>query len=176
MNNHELNSNKQSKKDEYYTKEYAIIPMLKYLKEYKTIWCPFDKKESNYVKILKENGHNVIYSHIDNGQDFLYYNPPDKYDCIVSNPPYSLREKILVRCFGLNKPFALLINISGLFDSKKRYELFKNNKFEIIIFNKRVDYIKTDKTNTSGVPFSSIYLCSNVLPNQFCFEEINREA
>ena len=38
--------------DEFFTLEYAIKPLLKYLDGYKTIWCPFDTAESNFVKML----------------------------------------------------------------------------------------------------------------------------
>lgn len=167
MANHQF---KQNKLDEYYTKEYAIKPLLKYIPNDKTVWCPFDKLESNFVKLLKEHGCNVIYSHIDIGQDFFEHEPQN-YDYIISNPPYSLREPILERLFLLQKPFALLINEAGLFDSKKRYELLKNNKFEIMVFNKRIDYIKGDK-ELKGVPFKSIYLCSGLLPDKFVFESL----
>lgn len=162
---------KQNKADEYYTKEYAITPLLKYIPTKTTVWCPFDKEESNFVKLLREHGCNVIYSHIDTGQDFFEYEPQN-YDYIVSNPPYSLRERILERLFLLQKPFALLINEAGLFDSKKRYELLKNNQFEIMVFDKRIDYIKGEEI-LKGVPFKSIFLCSNILPTQFTFEVLS---
>jgi len=162
---------KQNKADEYYTKEYAIKPLLKYIPTDKTVWCPFDKQESKFVKLLQERGNNVIFSHIETGQNFFEYEPKN-YDYIVSNPPYSLRELILERLFLLNKPFAMLINEAGLFDSKKRYELLKNNRFEIMVFDKRIDYIKGEEM-LKGVPFKSIFLCSNILPTQFIFEEIH---
>lgn len=161
---------KQNKQDEYYTKEYAIYPLLKYISKNSIVWCPFDKKHSNYVKILIDNGNKVIFSHIEDGKDFFDYEP-DNYDVIISNPPYSLREKILIRLYELGKPFALLINEAGLFDSKIRYNLFKNNPFEIIILNKRVGYFR-DNEDLKSVPFKSIYLCSKILPEKIVFEEI----
>ena len=44
--------------DECYTPDYAVRPLLKYLEKFKgkTIWCPFDTEESEYVKILQANG------------------------------------------------------------------------------------------------------------------------
>lgn len=67
-----LKSKSDKASDEYYTPREAVIPLLEYLDAYcnksnYTIWCPFDKEESEYVKIFKEEGYNVIYSHIDNG-------------------------------------------------------------------------------------------------------------
>lgn len=40
--------------DEFYTPIYAIDPIIKYLKEGSTIWCPFDTAESNFVKRLRD--------------------------------------------------------------------------------------------------------------------------
>lgn len=62
---------KFNKNDEYYTPSYAIYPIIKYLKKGSTIWCPFDKEESNFVQVLTKEGFNVIYGHIETGQDFL---------------------------------------------------------------------------------------------------------
>ena len=172
--NHEFKSDKKKKSDEYYTKEYAIIPLLDYLEQGKTIWCPFDTEKSNYVKIFKRFGFKVISGHIDEGRDFFEYEP-EEYDYIISNPPYSLRQDILTKLFSLNKPFAMLINISGLFDSKIRFNLFQNNPFEMMIFNKRIDYIKPLQKIKSSPPFASIYICSNILPSKIVFKEINRD-
>lgn len=57
--------------DEFYTPEYAIEPLLPYLKPRSTIWCPFDTVESNYVKVLVREGHTVVFSHLKYGQDFF---------------------------------------------------------------------------------------------------------
>lgn len=59
------------KQDEFYTPQYAIKPLIKYLKKYKTIWCPFDTEDSYFVKILREQGHEVLATHIWNGENFL---------------------------------------------------------------------------------------------------------
>jgi hypothetical protein len=53
--------------DEFYTPNYAIEPLVKYLKPNSNIWCPFDTEESNFVKYLTNNGHDVEYSHIFDG-------------------------------------------------------------------------------------------------------------
>ena len=60
-----LTAKTDKESDEVYTPSYAIIPLLKYVKKSDIIWCPFDTEDSEYVKIFKENGNKVIYSHID---------------------------------------------------------------------------------------------------------------
>lgn len=172
MANHEFQQDKVNKSDEFYTLEYAIKPLLKYIPSDKTIWCPFDKSESNFVKLFEAKGNKVIYGHIEDGKDFFDYEPQN-YDYIISNPPYSLRTPILERLFLLNKPFALLINESGLFDTKKRYEMLKNNPFEIMVFDKRINYIK-DGAIKKGATFKSIFFCSKILPTQFVFEALEK--
>ena len=57
--------------DEFYTPYYAIKPILKYIKPNSTVWCPFDTSDSFYVKAMEIEGHNVIFTHINNGEDFL---------------------------------------------------------------------------------------------------------
>lgn len=162
--------------DEFYTPNYAIKPLLKYLKANSIIWCPFDTEESNYVKLLQENGHTVIYSHIKTGTDFFNCETP-KCDYIISNPPYSLKTEVFEKLFSLKIPFAMLVGVVGLFESKKRFELFKTNSFEIMYFNKRISYFKnySDQKPSLNPPFSSVYITYNILPNKITFEEIEKK-
>ena len=109
-----INKSMNNKNDERYTPPILVEPILKYIKPNSTIWCPFDTENSEFVLILKEAGHNVIYSHIDLGQDFFDYEPIEKYDYIISNPPFSRKLDILNRLYKLNKPFAMLMNIERI--------------------------------------------------------------
>jgi len=161
--------------DEFYTPEYAIRPILKYIASKSIIWCPFDTEESLFVKLLREDGHNVIATHISNNEDFFKINPIP-YDYIISNPPYSLKTEVFERLFQLGKPFAMLVGVVGLFESQKRFDLFKKNQFEVLYMNRRVAYFKSYTENKPSLnpPFSSVYLCSKMLPSQLVFEEISK--
>lgn len=161
--------------DEFYTPAYAIEPILKYCPPQVTVWCPFDTEDSLFVKMIREHGNNVIATHISNGQDFFQYEP-EHYDYVISNPPYSLKGAVLERLFELNKPFAMLVGVVGLFESQQRFNMFKNNQFEIMYFNKRVAYFKdyNEQKPSLNPPFSSVYVCSKMLPKQTIFEEINK--
>lgn len=160
--------------DCYMTPRYAIKPILPYLDKFNTIWCPFDTAESRYVELLSVN-HKVIHSHIDEGADFFKVSPPD-CDCIVSNPPYSLKTDVLYKLFKLGKPFAMLVGVVGLFESQARFNMFKENKFELMYFNKRVSFLKSyqDEKPVLNPPFSSVYVCHNILPKQIVFEVIDK--
>lgn len=159
--------------DEFYTPEYAILPIAKYIKPNSTVWCPFDTEESNFVKILRKAGHHVTASHLSAGYDFFDY-APDDFDIIVSNPPYSIKGKVFERLFSLKKPFAMLVGVVGLFESKARFNMFKENEFEIMYLSKRISYFKDyeEQKPSLNPPFSSVYLCSGMLPEKIVFEDV----
>lgn len=70
----------------------------------------------------------------------------------------------------------MLVGVVGLFESQKRFNMFKNNDFEIMYMNKRIAYFKdyNEQKPSFNPPFSSVYVCRNMLPKQIVFEEINK--
>jgi len=172
MKEHKIDfAKKPSKSDEWFTPKKAIYPVLKYLKPNSIVWCPFDTKESNYVKILNEKGFVVINTHILNGYDFFDM-PIPTCDYIISNPPYSLRNKVLGRLFGSGIPFMMLMNTNGLFDSSIRWDLLKSHNFTLIYLKGRVNYMQEyGKELKSSPPFQSAYICSKVSDKQIILHE-----
>lgn len=161
--------------DEIYTPAFAVNPIIKHIpKNVKTIWCPFDLEESEYVQILRNNGYKVIATHIDNGQNFFSYEPEEEYDCIISNPPFSIKDMILKRLDELNKPYAILLPLPSL-QGQTRFDYLKN--CQAIIFDKRINFYKDMKTKKlmTGVAFASIYVCKNFLEKDLIFEKLDIE-
>jgi len=67
-----LTAKKTKLSDECYTPKYAVLPVvLEFLSKSKVVWCPFDSPRSEFVKVLKKNGNKVIFSHLEQGKDFL---------------------------------------------------------------------------------------------------------
>ncbi len=128
--------------DEYYTPKYIVEILLPFMKKkgFKTIWCPCDKEWSEYVKVFKLNGFKVIYSHIDNGQDFLKYEPIEQYDAIITNPPFSIKNKIFERCIELDKPFCILMSATSVQSASFIQSISKSKDFNVMIFDKRISY------------------------------------
>lgn len=161
--------------DEFYTPKYAILPLIKYLKRkgFKKIWCPFDTKQSNFVILLKSVGFDVTYSHIENGEDF--FDVEHDCDVIVSNPPYSIKTEVFERLFELDKPFAMLVGIVGLYESEKRFNLFRNNEIEELKFNRRIKYFQdyNEVKPSKNPPFSSWFICRGVLGKPRAYESIS---
>ena len=145
--------------DEYYTPKYVVEILLPYIDKtkIKTIWCPCDKEYSEYVKVFENNGFKVIYSHIDNGQDFLKYEPEEPYDAIITNPPFSIKNKIFDRCIKLGKPFALLLSATCIQSASLVQIMSKCNDLNFIMFDKRISY------SGDRPPFPSWYFTNGLL-------------
>lgn len=159
--------------DECYTPDYAVRPILKYLPKDKIIWCPFDKEESNFVKILKEEWYKVVFSHIDYWQDFFEYEP-EEWDMIVSNPPFTNKRAYFERAIKLQKPFALIMTNTWLNDSAPK-RLFKENNIdmELLMFDRRIRFINPNGESMWSPTFSSSYYCHWVLPKQIIIEYLD---
>jgi hypothetical protein len=164
--------------DEVYTPEEAVKPLIKHLLHYQStrckeklvIWCPFDTEDSNYVTVLRNAGFEVIASHIDNGQNFFYYEP-EAYDIIVSNPPFSIKDDVIKRLYELDKPYAMLLPIPTL-QGQKRFPYMLD--CQALLFDKRINYFRDMKTREiqKGVSFGSFYLCRKFLKKDLIFEEL----
>lgn len=130
--------------DELYTTKEAVECILPFIPPgVKTIWECTAIENSEIVNVLKENGFEVISSHLNEGLDFFKYQP-QHYDLIITNPPFSLKDQFLKRTFELNKPFMMLLPITTL-EGKKRSEMFQKNKVQILIPSKRFNFIKEKK-------------------------------
>jgi len=163
--------------DEFYTPYYAVEPILKYIPTALSVWCPFDTESSHFVQGFRGRGNRVTASHLLTGQDFFSDHKIPLCDVIVSNPPYSCKGEVFKRLFELKKPFAMLVGVVGLFESQRRFEMFRDNTFEIMYLNRRVSYFKdmTDQKPSLNPPFSSVYVCHKLLPRQIVFEHINKK-
>lgn len=168
-----LKSGRTHESDEVYTPPEAVMPILRHMPSYiRTIWCPFDEEDSAYVEIFREAGFNVIATHINNGKNFFDYEPEEQYDCIISNPPFSIKDSILKRLYELKKPYAILMPLPTL-QGQKRFEYIKD--CQALILDKRINFYKNKETKEiqKGVSFASIYLCKDFLEKDLIFEKLN---
>ena len=151
--------------DEYLTPSILVNMIMPYLENwaldfYKKngrepiIWLPFDTEESKYYVFLKNDGFQVVRSHLNDDKDFFNYQP-DNFDIIVSNPPFSVKLDVFKRIiFDLKKPFVLLMNMMAI-NYQEIGNLFQsvNPKIQFIIPDKKVSF----DGNTSS--FCSGYVC-----------------
>jgi hypothetical protein len=167
MKNAMISYIKQIKNDEYYTPEYAIEPLLKYLPKNITIWECTDYGESNITSVLCGGGYNVISTKKEDF-DFLKDDPDFDFDMIITNPPYSLKDEFLKKCYEYKKPFCLLLPITSL-EGSNRGNMFRKYGIEIIVFDKRIEFIKG-----KGNWFNTSWFCWKVLNKELIFEELKK--
>lgn len=164
-----INYVQKEKFDDLYTPAYAVRPLLKYIPKGITVWECCDFGGSEITRLLKEHGCKVISTGIE--ENFFEYEPSEDFDMIVTNPPYSLKDEFLKKCYDWGKPFCLLLPITAL-EGKVRGALFRENGIEVLIFDGRIEYLSDKKGNW----FNTSWFCHGVLPKQLIFEELKKEA
>lgn len=163
-----INYMKNEKNDELYTPNYAIEPLLKYLPKNKIIWECTDFGSSNITKLLKQHDYKVISTHKDNF-DFLTDIPNFDFDIIITNPPYSLKNEFLKKCYEYDKPFCLLLPLTSL-EGIERGKMFREKGIDVLVLDKRCDFMDNKKSNW----FNTSWFCYKVLPKQLIFEELHK--
>lgn len=160
--------------DNFQTPPYALDSLLPYLKQNWRIWEPACGK-GNILRGLHEKGFSCTGTDITQGnRDFLNFTVSGGFDCIITNPPFSLKEQFLARCYALDKPFALLLPIST-FDSKARRRLFHKNGIQLIMPDRRISF-ETPNGNGSSAWFYTCWFCWGLnLPSQIVFDGIEDE-
>ena len=150
--------------DEMYTPNYAVLPILEYIEKDWVVWFPFDTKCSEFVREISKTNR-VIFSHIDNGEDFYEHEPTEHWDCLISNPPFTNKRRIFERALSFNKPIALLMSNTWLNDKYSKWVFYESDRdMQLLMFDKRIKYIKPNGEVENKITFSSSYYCSDFLP------------
>jgi len=139
------------KDDDYMTPKSAWESIKQYIPQDKIIWEAFygDGKSGQY---LHELGFTVIHEPIDFFQE-------NRGDVVVSNPPFSLKMKVLKRLKELDKPFILLLPATTL-GTRTLQDLYGND-IQLIIPKGRISYTKNGK-ETKSVWFASFFYCYKI--------------
>jgi len=159
----------QNKKHDHFdTPAYAVRPLLKYIKKEWVIWEPTDTTgKSEIARVLRENG-NIVISTSKETFDFLTDVPNFEYDCIITNPPYTLKDQFIKQCFETNKPWAMLLPLTAL-EGVKRGELYSYWGLELLVLDRRVEF-------TGGsVWFNTSWFCRGILPYNLHFAALKKE-
>jgi len=164
-----LRQSSWNEKDEYYTPAILVDAIIPHIPKGSKVWCPFDTENSEFVLRLKEEGLEVIYSHIWEGQDFFDYEP-EEYDCIISNPPFTKKLDVFKRLFELGKPFAMIMGLPILNYQEVGNFFFEQqgigNNLQLLIVDKKVSF----DGNTAS--FNNSYFCWKMLKNDICFAHL----
>jgi hypothetical protein len=121
------------KHDDYMTPQSAWENIKNFIPKDKLIWeCFYGNGSSGTY--LTELGFDVIHEDID-----FYEN--NLGEILVSNPPFSDCKNVMKRLAILDKPFIMIMPSSKINTSYFR-ETFKDKGIQIIIPNKRIQFIK----------------------------------
>ena len=122
-----------SKHDDYMTPKYAWENIKQYIPK-KRIWEAFfgDGSSGNY---LQELGFDVIHEERD-----FFTSPPDEWDLIVSNPPFSKSREVMEKLLEYDKPFILIMPSSKI--NTSYFRAWKDKELQIIIPRKRIHFVK----------------------------------
>ncbi len=158
--------------DELYTPSYAIKPLIKYLPKNSVIWECAERigEEGNITKELRNEGFKVITTSIHNGEDFLTCEVPNGVNCIITNPPFSLKDDFIKRCYYLNLPWALLLPIGAL-QSIERAKMFKKHGVDLLVFDKRIKFINGGNSPS----FATAWFTNKLLNSGIVFEELKNK-
>ena len=150
---------KNLKSDEWYTPKEVVNFISTIVPKNKKIICPFDEKNSEFTKFFSSSINQI--------DDFM--EKDYDYDICVTNPPFSLRDKVIRRCLERNKDLIIIFIESAIF-SVTFYKLIQEYNFNYKIYSpsKRIYFI--DEQGQQNRPnFHSIIL---YIDKSFSFNEI----
>jgi hypothetical protein len=127
---------RKSANDRFYTPESLVkihLEKFKDIPDGSVIFEPFYGEGAYYNEMCKMFPNcSIKYTEIDKGLDFFEYN--EKTDYIISNPPYSIIDKVLQHSVSLKpKIISYLIGFHNL--TARRVEYMNNNGYYITDFH-----------------------------------------
>lgn len=155
--------------DNFQTPIEAVEILIPFLRKDWIIWeCAWGK--GNLYNFLKDYGFKVIGS----GIEFNFLQNYIECDCIITNPPYSLKDEFLERCYSLKQPFALLLPLTAL-EGKRRGALYREYGIQLIIPNRRINF-ETPSGKGSGSWFQVAWFTYGLnLKKDLTFVELNKK-
>ena len=99
--------------DEYYTRREDAEIIAEHLIQLPLkVWMPFHDEDSAFRHVLEERGFDVVAT----SGDFFTTEPPSGVQCVISNPPFSMKREVMERIKALNLRFALILPFQWLND------------------------------------------------------------
>tara|TARA_R100001440_G_scaffold16888_1_gene28626 strand:+ start:5370 stop:5873 length:504 start_codon:yes stop_codon:yes gene_type:complete len=154
-----IKNNEVKFKDDDYETPYNILKdLVAFLEPNKIIYDPFYSSGAVIEEWKKLN-----YICINEKKDAFNREHPLNFDYLISNIPFSCKQKCIELAFKLNKPFIILVPIDTL-GSKWIKKYF--DKLEFIIPNGRLQFLKKG-IQTNKCWFNTMWICYNInLPHK----------
>lgn len=143
--------------DEWYTSQDTVNLAIDLLdpKPQSVILCPFDSDKSLFVQTLKEHGHTVLHG-MSNFLEVDYH-----CDYIITNPPFSIKDKVIERVYELGVKAVLILPIDAM-GGVKRHSMYKEHGFPLVYMPaRRISYYDESGSIQKGSSFHSIIMTFN---------------
>jgi hypothetical protein len=144
--------------DEWYTTQDVVDIAIKLLdpEPNSLILCPFDSEDSLFVKTLEAMEHTVIY-----GIDDFIEGQFRLCDYIITNPPFSIKDKVIQKVYEYGLKSVLVMPLDAL-GGVKRHNMYKEYGYpSVYIPSRRISYIGAEENVIKGPSFHSIILSFN---------------
>jgi hypothetical protein len=155
--------------DIFKTPAYAVRMLYPYIRKEWKIWECADDNNGRIVQTLRGDGYDVVGTDILSGFDFLSpLMPSPDFDMILTNPPYSIKDEWIARCYELGKPWALLLPIAAL-GEQDRVRMYKENGIQLLLPPGRINF-ETPSGEGSGAWQYHAWFCHGLdFPQQINF-------
>ena len=128
-----FNTKTFKKHDDYMTPKHAWEDIKQYIPK-KKIWEAFYGNGAS-GQYLTELGFDTIHEERD-----FFTEPPDEWDMIVSNPPFSKSKEVMKKMLEYDKPFIMIMPSSKI--NTSYFREWKDKGLQIIIPRKRIHFVK----------------------------------
>ena len=152
------NAYNKDRTDEWYTPQDIVEKCYDLLnvKYESTILCPFDTKNSHFVQWGQKSNHTVLYGMTD------YFEKVYEHDYLITNPPFSLKDKIIKKVLVEGKPTALVLPLDSL-GGVRRHIMWADYGYpSVYIPTKRMKFIDGTGADRNRISFHSIIMLLNI--------------
>jgi len=144
--------------DEWYTSQQTVDIAIRLLdpKPESLILCPYDSANSLFVKTLESMDHTVEYGFTDFIEgDFR------RCDYIITNPPFSIKDKVIKRVFEYGVKSVLILPIDAL-GGVNRHAMYRFYGYpSVYVPTRRISYFDENWQLRKGSSFHSILMTFN---------------
>lgn len=156
------------KNDHYQTPDEALYPLLRTIRYHTSCFASgsanvYDPAcgARNIVRFFQNLGYASYGSDILEGADFFEIKEMiPRMDMIITNPPYSLKDRFLEHALSFKIPVAFLMNLNSL-GTARRQKIFQKNKLQLILLGGRTHYLDTNgnRIGNGSAWFESAWFC-----------------
>jgi len=152
---------KKNNNDDYSTPVEYLSIIDKFIPQGSNICDPF-YNDGLVVREWKKLQRDIIHVNCD------FFETDYNCDIFVSNPPFTIINKILKKLFEIDKPFAMLMPIQKICQLKVQ-KILKNKNIQIVICNIYIGFLKNGERTRCPSQYFSWFCYKMNLPRDLNF-------